>query len=74
MLNYRSTLMGGSPPCYGPPKNSTDPELVMRHHRSAQGRYGGICIVTSFITPVLRISYHSNNISRANELFFSLLH
>ena len=36
--------------------DATNPEQVLRHHRSAQGRYGGQAL-TSIIVPLLCISY-----------------
>jgi hypothetical protein len=63
-----NTHGGFTPAAVASPKNAIDPELVLRHHRSAQGRYGGTGTVPSFIIPVLRISYHSKNSS--TEPFF----
>ena len=40
MLNYRSKSWGFIPR-YGPPKNSTDPELAMRHHQLSAGAVWG---------------------------------
>jgi hypothetical protein len=56
MLNNRINAYEGFTPAAMAPPNAIDGELVIRHHRSAQGWYGGTGTVPSIIIPVLRIS------------------
>jgi len=69
MVYYRLNALRGFTPVAVAPPNAINPEQVIRHHRSAQGRYGGTGNVPSFIISVLRISYHSKNIS--TEVIFN---
>ena len=56
-------LTGVSPPPLWPPKKAIDTDLVIHPHRSAQGSIGGQALPNSFSISVLRISYHTENIS-----------
>ena len=56
-------LTGVSPPPLWLPKNAIDPDLVIHPHRIAQWSIGGQALSNSFSISVLRISYHTKNIS-----------
>jgi hypothetical protein len=56
-------LTGVSPPPLWPPKKAIDTDLVIHPHRSAQGSIGRQALSNSFSISVLRISYHTENIS-----------
>ena len=68
MLDNNLTLMGVSPPPLWLPDAIT-PEQVLRHHRSAQGWYGGTGTVPSVIIPALLISLPEKR--NSPEPFFS---
>ena len=68
MVHHRINAHGGFTPAAMAPPNAIDPERVLRHPRSARGRHEGTGTVTSFIIPVLRISYHSKNVSTDPKL------
>jgi len=69
MLNYQLNARRGFHPrrCGSP--DAITPVQVLRHHRSAQGRFGGTGTVPSFLrTGILNFISRENEFYRAEKL------
>jgi hypothetical protein len=66
MLNYMHTLRFHPRHCGSP--DAITPKKVLRHHREAQGRYGGTGTVPSII--VQHLEFHSKVKGILTERFF----
>jgi len=67
MLHYERNAQGGFPPPLWLPDAIT-PEQVLRHHRSAQGRYGGTGTVPSFIVPARCFQIMAKGIQQSQKI------